>query len=304
MRSIRYARIWRDIWNTRGAEIPDHVIDRLTPSVHTTLVECRECGLQYFSPLVPGDGEFYAALSTTGVTYYEGDRWEFGVVRARVGEGDDIVDVGCGQGDFLRSLGARPGRTVGVDHNPNLHEALRATGVEAFAVDVGAFAEMEQEAFGVVCMFQTMEHLARLEPVLSAGRRCLRPGGRLYVSVPNRRRTGVRPEEPLDCPPHHMSRWHERQFGELAQRHGFELTAVMFEPVRYGQVESVYFDAAYGSLRRFMTADAGRFVARVYRKLVLTPRWYDRGSRSGRWSRLGMTGHTMMAELRRPEAIS
>lgn len=301
IRSIRYDQIWRRLREARGVEMPKHVAERHSRAESVMLVECGSCGLQYFSPLTPGDGEFYAAVSTSGITYYETDRWEFGLVRACLDDMDDVLDVGCGQGDFLRSLGPRRGRTVGVDHNPNMTQALGESRIEAVAMDVTEFAEIEPGAFDVVCTFQTLEHLAALPPALLATRRCLRPGGRFFASVPNRDRTAAGTDEPLDCPPHHMSRWHHRQFAELASRYGFELVTVTFEPPRYGQVEEVYFEAACKPLRRILGAGVGVFAARVYRKLVLTAGWYRRGLRSGRWAGLGMVGHTMMAEFRRPQ---
>jgi SAM-dependent methyltransferase len=296
--SFAYDEIWRRLASDWGASFEPAVIERHTPRGETELVECGGCGLQYFSPSRPGDADFYDQV--TRARYYEGDRWEFGVVAGLVRPGEDVVDVGCGRGAFLERMRGHAGRAVGVDHNPSAIEALRAAGIEAHAADFADFAAREGRAFDAVCGFQILEHLPRAGDLIGAAVECLRPGGRIYVSVPNRRRFGRAPLEPFDCPPHHISRWDPRQFELLAERFGLELGPLRFEQPDLDTVRLDLQRRVSGRAAAVVGARAGGFAARAAGRLLTGPRRHARAAAAERYSRRGLYAHTMLAELRVP----
>jgi SAM-dependent methyltransferase len=285
---VGYDAIWRALERERGLRATPELTSRLTPAETTVLTRCGGCGLEYFAPSVPGDAEFYERLAEGA--YYELDRWEFGVVAALTGDDEDVLDVGCGRGDFLAQIADRAGRSVGLDHNRDAIQALSDRGIDGVAMDLGDFARTEPGRFDTVCAFQILEHVpsagALIEPAIAS----LRPGGRLFVSVPNRRRAS-RPElEPFDHPPHHVSRWSAEQFESLADLFGLELTAMRFEQPDFSTVEELDF-------ARVQRA-GGRLLARAHRRLVSTPARHARVAKREGYTKRGLFGHTMLAELR------
>jgi len=62
-----------------------------------------------------GDPAFYALL-TSGERYYETGRWEFGQVGRLIPARASVIDIGCGEGWFLRGL-PESVRRAGLDHN-------------------------------------------------------------------------------------------------------------------------------------------------------------------------------------------
>ncbi|MBI4575103.1 MAG: class I SAM-dependent methyltransferase [Planctomycetes bacterium] len=99
-----------------------------------------------------------------------------------------LLDVGCGNGAFLRAFHARsPGwRLVGTELGSRRRaEVLGVPGVEGFHVGLPEEAPGE---FDVVVLIHVLEHLS--EPVRTLGRlrAKLRPGGRVVVEVPDHRR--------------------------------------------------------------------------------------------------------------------
>jgi SAM-dependent methyltransferase len=96
-----------------------------------------------------------------------------------------VLDVGCGGGAFLAALRRRGLAVVGLD------DSSRAAGVAWRENRVPAVtAELRQapfgpETFGAVTLFHVLEHLPDPLGCLRAAHRLLRPGGRLYVQVPN-----------------------------------------------------------------------------------------------------------------------
>ena len=107
-----------------------------------------------------------------------------------VGEGDAVLDVGCGTGEetqALRALVGARGRAVGVDSSERLlAEARRraaAAGVEAEFVVADANAlPFGDDEFDACRCDRTLQHLEAPAGALAEMRRVVRPGGRVVVT--------------------------------------------------------------------------------------------------------------------------
>lgn len=293
---VDFATIWNRLHLERGVAYPDEVRAELGPAAATELVSCRTCGLQYFTPSKPGDSRFYATLTRTG--YYEPDRWEFGVVANQIDNTMSLLDVGCGRGDFLAAVSDRTRRAVGVDENPEAIQELRSRGIEGYATNLIRFAEKEAEQFDVVSAFQTLEHLATVDELIQPALRCLAPGGRLFISVPNRNRTWRPAFEPLDHPPHHISRWSRHQFEVLGARYQLQLETVWFENADLSVLIELATADVQSALAPFTPSRILRFLTRTYRRLLWSvPRLRPAIRRSVRAE--NAVGHTMLAQFRK-----
>jgi 2-polyprenyl-3-methyl-5-hydroxy-6-metoxy-1,4-benzoquinol methylase len=226
---VSTSAIWDRLEQTTRQAFDESFRGRYTEASEVVLWACSTCGLEHFSPRTTADGAFYARLAS-GEGYYDDDtKWEFGLAGRLIDPTIDVLDVGCGEGAFLRSAGRDAHRAVGVDANPEAVGRLRAAGTEAYAVDIGAFADEHQSCFDVVCAFQVLEHVPDPVAMAAAATRCLRPGGRLVVSVPNRERLRLGGLDPLDHPPHHVTRWSMTQLDELIARLDLELVDHWFQ---------------------------------------------------------------------------
>lgn len=230
IRSIPFSSIWRQLEVQHRARFSPSLIEQLAPAQSTVLLLCRNCRLQYFSPAKAGNSEFYRQLTTADPKYYNSETWDFHCAISCIPVGSAVLDVACGAGAFL-SFAQRQGlQAQGIDTNPAAISKARATGSRADLIDLESFSSHHEGCFDVVTAFQVLEHLDSVVPFTKQAAACLRPGGRLLVSVPNRHRLWRQPDEPLDCPPHHLSRWSHYQFEQLAQRSGLILHSVYFEP--------------------------------------------------------------------------
>ncbi len=225
---VRYEDVWMRLEQDWGATLRRETRDANSPAETSTLVRCRECGLERFEPLMAGSPAFYEELMAS--TPYAHDRWDFGMARTLIHPQDDVADLGCGEGRFLDSLGERAARTVGVDHHEAGIQRMVARGREAYVCSFETFAGREPEAFDVVTSFHTLEHLADPLGLVRAAARCLRPSGRIILSLPNRDRSWREEGEPMDRPPHHVTRWGPEQLTQLAERTGLRLTSIRSEP--------------------------------------------------------------------------
>jgi SAM-dependent methyltransferase len=264
------------------------------------LYECDLCGLHFFAPTLAGGADFYQQLMATVPYETSQSRWEFGQVVRELSATDRVVDFGCGDGAFLRMAQPLACQVVGVDRNPDAIERLCRAGLTGEATSCSEFARRHPEGFDVACVFQTLEHIADIAEFMKAVICCVCPGGRIFLSVPNRRRFAQENGESLDCPPHHVSRWDPAQWRVLAERFGLELLVVQFEEPDLSHVYMLHRQR----LERYFTHLLGRSapspVWRAYLKLMVGPVRYERRSRQGRYSRRGIYGHTMLAQFRLP----
>ena len=139
-----------------------------------------------------------------------------------------IVDVGCANGGLLRHLG-RLGfrRLVGVDPSPR---CAAATDTVAGATGlVGSLFSLPAKAgdADAVVLSHVLEHVQDVRGGLAAARGLLRPGGVVYVEVPD----ATRYADCLAAPYQDFNTEHVNHFGPLSlasllAREGFEVLTV------------------------------------------------------------------------------
>jgi len=260
------------------------------------LYECEGCGLHFFVPGLAGSAAFYQELMATVPYETAQSRWEFGQVARQLRPTDRVVDFGCGDGAFLRMAKPLVRQAVGVDRNPDAIERLGQAGLTGEETSCSEFAQRHPEGFDVACAFHTLEHVAEISEFLTAVVCCVRPGGRVFLSVPNRRRLARQNGEPL----HHVSRWDPAQWLVLAIRFGLDLREVRFQEPTLSHVKLLYrqrLDRGYGRLLR---RPAPALALRAYAKLLVGPTRHERRARRGWYSRRDIYGHAMLAEFVRP----
>jgi SAM-dependent methyltransferase len=293
---ISYRAIWAALAEDWQALPSADVVARNTAGEETLLRECAACGLRYFVPALAGDASFYEALAASP-RYYSAWKWEFGWVCARLPAGAAVLDVGCGSGDFLAAAARRGCRPTGFERNAVAAAAARMRGLTVAEGPLEEFARGHRQAFDAVCLFHVLEHLESPRPFLEELLHCLRPGGSLFVSLPDRDRTFRRPFEPLDCPPHHLTRWSSRQIEWLARSLGLRLDELSSEPVDAMQWRG---EALRRLSSRFENLPAagpalGRWSGRISSRTLLHPGLCRLWGRIGVFERLGMRGMALAA---------
>jgi SAM-dependent methyltransferase len=100
----------------------------------------------------------------------------------------DVLDVGCGRGEFLDLLAARGITARGIDLNHEMAEGCRARGLDVAEADaVGYLSTLADASLGGIFAAQVVEHLqpAYLLRFLELAFHKLRPGGRLVLETLN-----------------------------------------------------------------------------------------------------------------------
>lgn len=103
----------------------------------------------------------------------------------------DVLDVGCGYGYVAVELARRCRRVVGIEPSPFLAGAARRvvalSGLSNVELRPDSVEQLDDSsAFDLVVLDNVLEHLPRQDHALSLIVRALRPGGLLYIVVPNK----------------------------------------------------------------------------------------------------------------------
>src|SRR6185436_13708059 len=103
-------------------------------------------------------------------------------------QGADVLDVGCGRGEFLDLLREHGIRARGVDVNPAMVEVCRGKGLEAETADALTYLRgLPDASLGGLFAAQVVEHLEPryLARLLDAAFEKLRPGAPIVLETIN-----------------------------------------------------------------------------------------------------------------------
>ena len=163
-----------------------------------TFVRCADCRLVYVNPQVREDvvlSEYRTAETNdlwfdvlTSERQLALDRQKFAEVLDLLepyrGEGS-LLDVGCSIGLFLDLARERGWAGVGIEFAPRaLAYARERYGLEVLDVPLDE-AGLADESFDAVGLLSVLEHTNEPRRMLGDVARVLRPGGAVYVVVPN-----------------------------------------------------------------------------------------------------------------------
>jgi SAM-dependent methyltransferase len=187
-----------------------------------SVLRCQRCALEYADPPRPGSSAFYEELGKQP-GYYPSNRWEWGIAieELRKNSAGSLIEVGCGAGAFLKKAAdALSWRTTGIDINPDAVANCRAAGLQAYCETI----EEHLRRFGAppydcAVAFHCLEHVEN--PLLFANSlfSLVRPGGLMLISTPLSPMSFERRwHDPLNNPPHHLTRWNEKSYIELAHQ--------------------------------------------------------------------------------------
>ena len=220
-----------------------HPLDLVTPDDHPLqggyrVVVCTVCSTGFGDIDAPQSAfdRFYAEqarYSGEAVTAGGGDEppWKATrlaeaadrIARARPDRAARVLDIGCANGALLgalRRLGYRD--LLGVDPSPGCaRTAAERHGVD---VQVGTLASLPHDVgtADVVCLTGVLEHVLDMDGTMTVVRGLLRPGGLVYLDLPDASRycdPYVGPFE--DFSSEHINHLSPTTLRRLAARHGF-----------------------------------------------------------------------------------
>lgn len=104
----------------------------------------------------------------------------------RVGDGKEVLEVGCGTGLILERIAKFASRAEGVDVSPGMAERARKRGLAVRVADATTLPYPDA-SFDVACSFKVLAHVRQFDEALREMLRVVRPGGHLVFDIYNRR---------------------------------------------------------------------------------------------------------------------
>ena len=99
-------------------------------------------------------------------------------------QGKQLLDVGCGTGDFLQEAQKGTWIVSGIEPNEKARElANQKTGGLVF--DTDTLSKFKKDQFDVITLWHVLEHLPNVEKQLQLFKSLLKPKGILVIAVPN-----------------------------------------------------------------------------------------------------------------------
>lgn len=98
--------------------------------------------------------------------------------------GQKLLDIGCGNGDFLVNARDAGWDVAGIDPDPKAVATAAQRGFDVCVGSVESLAELS-DCFDAITISHVLEHVHRPRQVVLSIARLLKPGGVLYVDTPN-----------------------------------------------------------------------------------------------------------------------
>lgn len=156
------------------------------------LMRCSSCTLVWVEdPPKPEEmschygRQYHAAITSSGETHLD-KRWSG--PRNKIlefAQRGSLLDIGCSSGGFLRTLAGPNWELYGIEMSPD--EAQRAEENSGAKIFVGEIlnAPFSPSSFDVITGFHVLEHVYQPTLVVEKLLEWLKPGGILYIQVPN-----------------------------------------------------------------------------------------------------------------------
>lgn len=197
------------------------------------LAKCHSCDLKYFHPMMTGDESFYEALQKYE-WYYLSEKEEFQVASAQIYPTDEVLEIGAGRGAFLEKIKCKS--YVGLEFSEAAVAMAQNKGIEVRKESLTCHLTQNLQRYDVVCAFQVLEHVKDVRGFLDAAVGCLKPQGKLIISVPSDDGfLGAEMSNILNMPPHHVTRWTDRCLHNVSS-----ILALEVLHVYHGQLEDLH----------------------------------------------------------------
>ncbi len=227
-----------------------------------SLFHCPDCDLQFWSPREMPDALWYEGIYSPrdaalmplepGHNYFLSD--------SNAPAHGDLLDVGCGTGNFLAAARDAGYSVSGIELDGNAARFARERlGLgHVLPLTIGQFAARHpSQKFDVITFFEVLEHQADPQSFLDAVMACLRPDGWIALSVPNRNRwmTGI---DVLDYPPNHFLRWSAAALKRFLVSNGFEILTMREQPAGIAHTAQMFNMALRTGVTRRVTGEEDR----------------------------------------------
>lgn len=235
------------LWSVNSKQAAQHfVLQERNPKRYTKLethirnlwnkgtcdvVRCDKCEFVFSNPYVSGNESFYRlAYDRSG---YPEWKWEYQQtydILVRMTQPDiRLLEVGAGEGAFIKKITEKliPKKNIlCTEYSTYGKGEIEKYGVKCLSEDIRQVSnECSEGEFDIICMFQVLEHMDKLDELFKRLADLVKEGGSLFIAVPNSKNIEFNELNGalLDMPPNHIGRWNKECFKKIGERNGFKV---------------------------------------------------------------------------------
>lgn len=148
----------------------------------------------------------------------------------------NILDVGCGWGNFLQLLKKNRLSYLGIDLSQQAVDICREKGLNCQKADLIDLGKIKGQKYSVITFFQVIEHLKNPLDYLRAAKKLLKKNGVLLMTTPNNNsplRILFGSKWPVYNTPSHYYFYSKKSLGRLLKMAGFNKFEIRIDPPRY-----------------------------------------------------------------------
>lgn len=196
------------------------------------LYKCPSCDVVFSDPMKNPGSKWYeeSEMYMVGKVLYQKAAWYHNqFIQERQVYGENLLDVGCGTGIFLKEAKKLGYKVVGIDFDrENIRIAHEHFGLkDVLPVTLEELISSHQNnKFDVITFFEVLEHMDNPNNFINLIKTGLKPGGYIALSVPNRERF-LDPLGNGDYPPNHLTRWNTYSLTYFLEKNGFEIIKIV-----------------------------------------------------------------------------
>lgn len=177
------------------------------------VLEGVESKYRFYYPFgLAGNSDFYSELQKNS-WYYSSWRFEHAKSVKYIKDGDNVLEIGCGNGFFLEKIKAKYSSVTveGIELNRTAALEGKKKGISISYDLIEEYKKNNFETKDVICFFQVLEHIEQPMQFLNDVLSVLKKGGILIFAVPNNNPFlyGYDIFHTLNLPPHHSGLWNK-----------------------------------------------------------------------------------------------
>ncbi|GAB4446665.1 MAG: hypothetical protein Fur0028_01300 [Bacteroidales bacterium] len=194
-----------------------------------SLYICKRTKYCFFQPKrITGDKLFYEQLLKQN-QYYLPWKWENEQALHWISEKDSVLEIACGNGNFLKKASKKAAVCIGLDL---MADSFKEENIEIIKEDYLSFFKTNTDKFDVIVSFQFLEHIYDIDEFFQFIISLLKPNGKLILGVPDNESILIKKEEVLNFPPHHMGMWTKKSLKMVGESYGFKTIFSKTEPLQ------------------------------------------------------------------------
>jgi 2-polyprenyl-3-methyl-5-hydroxy-6-metoxy-1,4-benzoquinol methylase len=213
---------------------------------------CNDCGCEFCNPFKAPDLDFYANANDNEssrrhnvISNWHKTHPTWNSKLLKNGSGLNLLDIGCGNGDFAEFADSNGFNVIGIDIDKSSLKIAQSRGLKNakfINTTLVEFIKTNSLCFDFISMFEVFEHVDNPNETINLISQLLKPGGYFVGSLPNENRyLAKKVNLKFALPPYHLTYWTTKAWSTyLVKFHNFRLISIN-NNAYYGYISNIFY---------------------------------------------------------------